>query len=150
MDEVESVERVIRVVDAPVHVDAASGAGMTLDHRVGIDDLELDLVGRDAEVVPGNRRDNREQRACGLPALGAAAGVVVVRLALDRNGDLPVGTSALKRAAGEIGGRSGTESLVDRGMDRNVGHGGSSCRELLAERARVELLLESSSSNQRR
>jgi hypothetical protein len=41
MDEVEPVERVTLVLDAAVHVHAAAGAGIALNRRVAVDDLQL-------------------------------------------------------------------------------------------------------------
>jgi hypothetical protein len=63
MDEIETVERMLRVVDAPVHVNSAARAGVALDRGVGIDDLELLLVRGDFEVVARNDADHRENKA---------------------------------------------------------------------------------------
>src|SRR5205823_14975724 len=41
VDEVESMEWVALVLDAPVHVNAASGTRVALDRRTRVDDLEL-------------------------------------------------------------------------------------------------------------
>src|SRR5260370_36159721 len=41
MDEVEAVERMRLVLDAPVHISAAYLAGVPLDCSLGVDDLKL-------------------------------------------------------------------------------------------------------------
>lgn len=76
VDEIEALEGVVDL-DAAVQVGAAAGAGVALDRGLGVHDAELRLVGRDRQVVPRHDADDAEERACGLPALGAAAGVVV-------------------------------------------------------------------------
>jgi hypothetical protein len=112
MEEVEAVQGMARVVDAAVHMHAAGLAGVALDGGVGIDDLELVAVGRDRKVVARRDRHDGEQRAFGLPALGAAACMVMGGLALDRHRDLVVRTLAVEGAAREVRG-SGLDALVD-------------------------------------
>jgi hypothetical protein len=50
MHEIEAVERMRLVLDAAVHMHAAAGAGMTLDGRVGVDDLQLLRMGGDLDL----------------------------------------------------------------------------------------------------
>ena len=76
MDEVKTVQRMRLVLDAAVHVHATDTAGMPLDGSGRVDDLELLPVGSDAEIVACDDPDDREHRALGLPALGAAAGMI--------------------------------------------------------------------------
>jgi hypothetical protein len=51
MHEVQAVERMRLVLDATEHVHAAADAGMALDCRIGIDDLQLLFVGGDLDFV---------------------------------------------------------------------------------------------------
>jgi hypothetical protein len=64
---------------------------MALDRRVGIDDLQLLFVGGDLDLVARDDGDLREQGAFRLPALAAAAGMVVRGLRADRHFDLSEG-----------------------------------------------------------
>src|SRR6266852_148675 len=116
MDEVQSVQRVTLVLDSPVHVHAATAARVSLDGRVRVDDLQLVPICGHAELVARDDRDLREQCAGRLPALRAAASVVMSALARDRYGDLLVGTFAIQRAASEVWSR-GRNAIVDRGVD---------------------------------
>ena len=77
MDEVEAVERMLGVLDPPVHVDAAALAGIALDGGARIDDGEFVAVLRHRQVGARHHGDDGEDRAGRLPALGAAAGMVV-------------------------------------------------------------------------
>src|SRR5258706_2408420 len=77
VDEVQAVERVLVVLYAAIQVYAAAGTGMALDRRVGVDDLQFVAVLGDADLVTRNNRDDRKIGALGLPALGAAAGMIV-------------------------------------------------------------------------
>lgn len=76
MNKVKALEGVV-LLDATKHVDTALGACVTLDGRALVDNLELVLVGSDAELLLGDDADNGEDGTLGLPALGASAGVVV-------------------------------------------------------------------------
>src|SRR5437667_5286658 len=116
MDEVQPVKGVALVLDAPVHVHAATGARVSLDGGGRVDDLELVRICGHAELVARHHRDLREQRAGRLPAFRAAASMVMSALALDRHDDLPVGAFAIQRAASEAW-RRGLDAVVDRGMD---------------------------------
>src|SRR5262245_30499853 len=86
MDKIEPVERMRSVLDAAIHVDAAIFAGVPLDGRIGIHDLELVGVLGNTQLAARHNRDLREHCARGLPALGASAYVIVG--ALGRNGHL--------------------------------------------------------------
>src|SRR5262245_25121614 len=104
MNEVETVEWMTLVLDAAVHVGAAALAGVALDHCRGIDDLQLVAVLEHRHVLTGHNRDDRERRAGRLPALGAAAGVVVGDVAVDADLDRLVLAFADEGTAGEIAG----------------------------------------------
>src|SRR6266481_8768501 len=86
VDEIEPVERMLRVLDAAVHVHAALGAGVPLNGRIGIRDLELFGILGNTELVARHNGDLREQGACGLPAFGASTYVIIG--ALGRNAHL--------------------------------------------------------------
>src|SRR5688500_18160728 len=102
MDEIRAVQWVILIVDAPVHVDAATRARVPLDGRARVHDRQLVLVRSHAEFVARHDRDLREQRAARFPALRAAANVVMGGLALDRYCNLAVRTLAVQRTASEV------------------------------------------------
>src|SRR5215813_3300035 len=76
MDKIEPVERMLCVLDAAIHVDAAIFAGVPLDGRIGIHDLELVGVLGNTQLVARHNRDLREHCARGLPAFGASADVM--------------------------------------------------------------------------
>src|SRR5437867_13239354 len=116
MDEVNSIQRVILVVDASVHMHAAILARVALDGRVRVYNLQFVLICSHAEVVARHDRDLREQGPARLPALRAAADVAMGALTLDRYGNLVVGTFAIQRAAGEVW-RRGSDATIDRCMD---------------------------------
>ena len=116
VEEIEPVQRVTGVVDAPVHVHPATRTRVTLDGRARIDDFQLVFVRRHFEVLPRRDGDLGEKRSAGLPALGAPANMVVSALTLDRDGDLPVRTFARQRTAGEVRSR-GLQALVNAGMN---------------------------------
>src|SRR6185436_20104042 len=80
VDEVEPIERMTLVLDAAVHVRAAARACIALNHRVAVDDLQLLLYGGDLDLVARDDCDHRKNRARGLPALGAAANMIVSSL----------------------------------------------------------------------
>ena len=102
MDEIEPVERMSLVLDAPVHVHAAVLAGMALDGRLGIDDRQLVGVRDDLQPLARHDCHLREKGALRLPALGAAAHMVVRGLPRDLHFHLVVRALAPKRAAGEV------------------------------------------------
>src|SRR4029077_366459 len=111
----ETVERMTGVLDAPVHVHAATAAGMSLDGGAGIDHCELLPVRRDAEIVLGDHGHHGKHRARRLPALGAAAGVVVRHVALAADGDRATAILTGERSALEFLGAR-LDALVDRRM----------------------------------
>src|ERR1700744_1126640 len=120
MDEVQAVERMRLVLDAAVHMRAANLAGVTLNGLRGIDDVKLVAVLENGHVISRNHRDHREGRTVGLPALGAAAGVVVGDVALDADLDRLVLAFADKRTAGKGAGAL-LDTIINRWMDVN-GH----------------------------
>ena len=118
VNEVQAEERVLGVLDAPEHVDAAGLARVPLDRRIGIHHGELVGVLGDRELVAGNDRHDREQGTFGLPALGATAGVVMrgLRLDLDLHGLGRALTN--ERATGEVV-TARFDAVIHGGMDRN-------------------------------
>src|SRR5687767_8204600 len=124
MDEVETVERMRLVLDAAVHMRTAGLAGVALDRRRGIDNPKLVAVLEDAHIVARHRRHHREDGAAGLPAFGAAAGVVMGNVALDADLDRLVLAFAHQRAAGEAA-RALLDAAVNRWVDM-YSHGLSS------------------------
>src|SRR5215469_16751812 len=118
MHEIKAVERVILVLDAPVEVRATAGAGMALNRRLLVDDLQLVAVGGYGELVATDHRDHREQRPLRLPALGTAAHVIEGRVALESHGHGRGAALAAERTAGEIS-LAGLHAAVDGRMNRN-------------------------------
>src|SRR5687768_17984400 len=102
---------------------AAAGAGVALDRRLLVDDLQLVGVRGHAQVVPADDTDQREGRALRLPALGAAADVVEGDVALDLHADSILRALARQRAAREIA-RALLHAVVDGWMDVHFGHVG--------------------------
>lgn len=76
MHKVEALEGVL-LLDATKEVHATLLAGMALNGGGLVDHGELGLVGGHRELVLGNDAHDTEKGALGLPALGAAAGMVV-------------------------------------------------------------------------
>src|SRR6185312_3285220 len=105
------------VLDTSVQMDTAAGAGVALDRCARVDDLELLLIGGDFHIVTARHRDLREDNSLRLPALGAAADVVVCDIPLDADGHRRGGAFAGERAAGEIG-RAGLDAAIDGRMYR--------------------------------
>src|ERR1700716_2991037 len=101
MDEVKAVEGMRLVLDAAIHMRAAHLAGISLDRRRAIDDLQLVAVFEHRHIFARHNGDHREGRAVGLPAFGAAAGMVVGDVALDADLDRPVLAFADQRSAGK-------------------------------------------------
>src|ERR1700694_6188592 len=119
MDEVEAVERMRLVLDAPVHMGAADLAGVPLDCRRGVDDLKLVAVLKHAHAVAWHHRDHREDRPFRFPAFGAAAGMVVGDIALDADLDrLAVLAFADQGSSGKAA-RNLLDAAVDRWMEMN-------------------------------
>ena len=82
MHEVEALERMV-LDDATVHVGAAILAGVALDRRRLVDDVQLLLMRGDRQFGDRHDADDRKQGAVRLPALRAAAGMVVRDVAGD-------------------------------------------------------------------
>jgi hypothetical protein len=99
------------ILDAAIHVHPAIFAGVTLDGRIGIHDLELVGVLGNTQLVARHNRDLREHCARGLPAFGASAYVIVG--ALGRNGYLDgiARTLARKRSSREVR-RAGPDAAI--------------------------------------
>lgn len=115
VDEIEAFERVV-FHDSAKEVHAAFFARVALNCGVGVDDVEFGSVLDDFEVVDWDDSDNGEEGSLGLPALGAAAGVVVGDVAGDLDFDLVGCAVALQRAAIEACAALG-QAIVDSGVE---------------------------------
>jgi hypothetical protein len=67
----------LRILDAAVHMYAAGSAGVALNGRIGVHDLEPFGILGDAQLIARHDGDLGEQRTCGFPALGASTHVIV-------------------------------------------------------------------------
>lgn len=122
---VQALEGVV-LLDATEHVHPAALAGISLDGGGRVNDGQLLCVFGDGDGVAGNNADDGEQRTGGLPALGAAAGVVVSDVAGQLNNDLIGRAFAVEVTTGEVGvtfGDAVVQERVKRG--RHVGWMGS-------------------------
>lgn len=124
MHKVEALEGVV-LLDAAEEVHAAVLAGVALDGGGLVDDGQLGPVGGHGELVAGHDGNHGEERAGGLPALGAAAGVVVEDVGGERHFDGGGAALAVQLAAGEVGAALG-EAVVDEGVERRR-HFGVAC-----------------------
>src|ERR1043166_4734303 len=115
VDERQPLERV-DLLDRSVHVRAARGAGVALDQRRFVDDGEPIAPRQHLDLVAGHDGDHREDRPRWLPALGAAAHVVVRDVRANRDLDWRRRTATRQRAAGELA-IAGLEPGIDRRMD---------------------------------
>jgi len=102
MNEIQAVES-MRLFDPTIHMDITFPARMPLDDSSRIDDCKLRLVRPDGQIVAGNDTDDGEESSGGLPALGAAAGMIVGDVALKAHHNLVRGTATVQSTAGEIG-----------------------------------------------
>jgi hypothetical protein len=75
---------------------------MTLNGSGRVDHFELLPIRRDGKIVALDDTDDRERGAGGLPALGAAAGMIEGNVTLNADGHRVLSTFAGERAAGEI------------------------------------------------
>src|ERR1700730_1919833 len=121
VDEIEAVERMLRVLDPAVHVNPAPSAGIALNGRVGIYDLELLGVISHAQLVARHHGDLREQRALGFPAFGASAYVIVRALTRDAHLDGIACAFALQRATRKLRGAR-FDAFISGGMDGDLCH----------------------------
>src|ERR1051326_8184867 len=108
MDEIKAVERVLGVLDPAIHVDAASGTGITLYGRGRVDHAELVAILENRHLVARGNGDDCEQGAVRLPAFGAAAGMIVGGLGID---------PYLDGAFGAVTGQHSTSKIRRRGRD---------------------------------
>lgn len=91
--EIQAFERVVDL-DAAEQVHAALLARVALDGGVLVDDGQLVAVGDDGDLVARQYADEREDGAAGLPALGAAAEVVVEDVGAELDADFVGGAVA--------------------------------------------------------
>src|SRR5882672_2271092 len=106
------------VLNPAVHMRATRLAGVSLDSRGRVDNLQLVAVFEHRDIFAWHNGDHREGRTGRLPAFGAAAGVVVGDIALDADLDLFVAALADKGAAGKAA-RALLDAVVDRWVDMN-------------------------------
>jgi len=99
-------------------MDAASGAGMTLYGRGGVDNAKLVAVLEDRHLVARGNGDDREQSALRLPAFGAAAGMIVGGLRIDPYFDRTFGAVTREHSTGKIRGR-GRDAVIDGRVNRD-------------------------------
>lgn len=118
MNEIESVEGVFGVFNPAIHMNAARLAGVALDHRVRVHDREFVPVRQHLHIVARDGGHHRQDRSCRLPALGAAADMVVGDLSLYRDRYRCVCAFAHQRAAGKIR-CAGLHALIDRWVNEN-------------------------------
>ena len=104
------------VLDPAVHVNAAAFAGVALNGSSGIDDRELVRVFGHRQLIARDDRHDREQCARRLPTLGAAAGVIVGGLRVDRDFDRILRAFAEQSTAGKILG-CGLDAVIHRRMN---------------------------------
>lgn len=114
MYERQTFERMF-TFDGTVEMDAAFLAGMPLDKCGRIDNGEFVGVFQHLDAVCRCDRNDGEGRAFRLPALGAAAGVIVRDVALDAHLHGIALAIANKRAAGK-GSIGCVKSCIDKGM----------------------------------
>src|SRR5262249_26617253 len=118
---VEPVEGMALVFDAAIHMRTAALARISLDHRRGVNDLQLVAVFEHRHVLARYDRDDGEGCALRLPAFRAAARMIMRDVALDADLDRPVSAFADQRSAAEVAGAL-LHAAVDRWMELNV-HG---------------------------
>src|SRR4030081_2233051 len=106
------------VFNAAVHMRAAALAGVALDRRRRIDNLQLVAVFKHRDIFARHNGNHREGCPVGLPAFGAAAGVVMGDIALDADLDRLVLAFADEGAAGK-GARAFLYAVVNRWVDMN-------------------------------
>src|SRR5580658_6728101 len=73
MDEIQTIEWMLVILDAAVHVNATSLASVALNRGLGIHHRQLVGILSDAQFVARYHSDHRKQRILGLPALSATA-----------------------------------------------------------------------------
>lgn len=115
VDKVETLEGVL-LLDAAEHVNTAVAASVSLDSSALVDDGELVGVGSNLELVAGDDSDDGEESTLRLPALGAAAGVVVGDLTAECDLNRVGGALASELATREAG-RALGDALVDAGVE---------------------------------
>jgi acetylornithine/succinyldiaminopimelate/putrescine aminotransferase len=114
--EVQAFERVV-IDDASEEMDTAFFAGVALDRRGGVDDMQFIGVGGHGDGVFGYYADDGEEGAAGLPAFAAAAGVIVGDVAGEGHFDFVGGAVAVELSACEVG-VALLDTVVDRRVDR--------------------------------
>lgn len=94
MHEVEAMKWMRRIFNAAIHVSTALPASVTTDRGTLINHPQFVTVGGDFQFVARNNRNNGEHRTIRLPALGAAARMVVSCLRSQLNDNRLVGAVA--------------------------------------------------------
>lgn len=102
-------------MNATKHVNTALRTGVPLNESLCVDDSQFVAVGGDWHFVDWDDANNWEERTVGFPALGAAAGMVVVDVRAEGDFDLVAGTVAVEFASGEVG-LAFSQTIVNLGM----------------------------------
>lgn len=108
------------LLDGPVQMRATVLAGVAEDGGILVHDSELVAVLGHFDLVVGDDGDDGEESACWLPALGAAASMLVQDVALQFDFDGVSLAEAFESAAREIGVALG-KTVVDQRVQRR-GH----------------------------
>jgi hypothetical protein len=98
MHQVEAMKWVRRIFNAAIHVSTALHASVTTDRGIFVNHPQFVTVGGDFQFVARNNRNNGEHRTIRLPALGAAARMVVSCLRSQLNNNRLMGAVASKSA----------------------------------------------------
>ena len=125
VNKIQTIEGVLGIFDAPVHMHATPRAGVPLDRRVGIHDLQFLGTLADVQLVAWHNGDLRERGASRLPALGASADVIVRRLGTDADLNGIARALAHQRPARKAR-CAGSHAIVDCRMNGNLRHRRSS------------------------
>ena len=106
-----------------MHMHPAFAASMALDQRGGVNDLQLVSVLGDAHLVGSDNRHLRKRSPGRLPALGTTADMVVQTITADLDHDRIFGAMAGQCGTGKAG-RAGFDTVVDGGVNGNLGQNG--------------------------
>jgi len=84
-----------------IHMHAAFNAGVTLNKRIFINDLQLIAVIDDFYLIVRSDRNQRKNGACGFPTLCTTTSVIVRDLVLDEDLNGPCLAEAHQGTAGK-------------------------------------------------
>jgi hypothetical protein len=118
VDEIESIERMVLVLDPAVHVDAAFSASVTVNGLRGVDDVKLISILDNGDVCARHNGYCRKKSAFRLPAPRATTDMIVGALSLDGDLDGIARAFANERSAGEVF-RCRFDPVIHGGMNRD-------------------------------